>query len=56
MFQDVEILREMGVRVLEADLIGGSEKIRHEPRLLAAALVALARQAAGNQSRPQQPA
>ncbi|MCL4784317.1 MAG: YvcK family protein [Bryobacterales bacterium] len=56
-FQDVEILREMGIRVLEADLIGGSDKIRHEPRLLAAALVALAKETAMDKQSPQwQPA
>jgi 2-phospho-L-lactate transferase/gluconeogenesis factor (CofD/UPF0052 family) len=44
--QDVDALRQMGIRVVEADLLGGNEKIRHEPDLLAAALVNLARQAA----------
>lgn len=44
--QDVDALRQMGIRVVEADLLGGNEKIRHEPDLLAAVLVNLAKQAA----------
>lgn len=42
--QDRQVLEEMGLRVVAADLLGGNEKIRHEPNLLAAALVALARE------------
>jgi uncharacterized cofD-like protein len=43
--QDAEALTAMGIRVVEADLLGGNEKIRHEPDLLAAALVGLAEEA-----------
>jgi uncharacterized cofD-like protein len=43
--QDVDTLRHMGIRVVQADLLGGNEKIRHEPDLLAAALVGLAEEA-----------
>ena len=49
-FQDVDVLRGMGIRVIEADVIGSSEKIRHESGLLAAALVGLAREAADTQA------
>ncbi|MCC6263595.1 MAG: YvcK family protein [Bryobacterales bacterium] len=45
-YQDAEALRAMGICVLEADLLGSSEKIRHEPDLLAAALVEIAAKAA----------
>lgn len=51
--QDVEALKEMGLRVVEADLLGGNEKIRHEPDLLASVLVGLAKQGAA--SRPPSP-
>lgn len=44
--QDVEALAAMGIQVVEADLLGGNEKIRHEPDLLAAVLVDLARRTA----------
>lgn len=49
-FQDVEALRAMGICVLEADLLGNSEKIRHESDLLAAALVDIATKAASGRS------
>ncbi|MCZ2154073.1 MAG: YvcK family protein [Bryobacterales bacterium] len=44
--QDAEALRAMAIRVVEADLLDSSAKIRHEPDLLAAALVALAQEVA----------
>lgn len=40
--QDIEALEQMGLRVIARDLLGQSEKIRHQPDLLAAVLVDLA--------------
>lgn len=45
---DVEALRKLGLRVIERDLLGKSEKIRHQPDLLAAVLVDLAGQRAAD--------
>ncbi len=50
--QDLEALQEMGITVLEADLIGSNEKIRHEPDLLAAALAGIATKAASSPPLP----
>lgn len=40
--QDAESLQTMGLRVIARDLLGQSEKIRHQPDLLASVLVDLA--------------
>jgi uncharacterized cofD-like protein len=55
--QDEDVLDAMGLRVIARDLLGESEKIRHQPDLLAAVLVDLAQQhVASRQSRQWQPA
>ncbi len=50
--QDVDALKAMGLRVIERDLLGKTEKIRHQPDLLATVLVELAAEHAREMATP----
>jgi uncharacterized cofD-like protein len=52
--QDVDALEAMGLRVIARDLLGNTDKIRHQPDLLAAVLVDLAAEHVARFAAPRQ--